>query len=263
MVENLGIDGLFSIKGKTALVTGGSSGLGLMMAKGLLRNGAGVVITSRSQQKLDKARRELDSHGEIFSYAADVTDAANRKNLLNSVSNTLGSLTVVINNAGSNWGAPLKDYPDDSFEKVISTNLNAVFSLMRDAVPLLERSGDESDPARIINIGSMMTIFGAGHASVYAASKGGVVQYSKSCAIAWAPHNIQVNSILPGYITTNMTDGFKKNFPKDAELVTARIPAGRWGVPDDLAGTAIFLASSASDFVTGTFIPVDGGYSIR
>ena len=116
---------------------------------------------------------------------------------------------------------------------------------------------------KIINIGSMMTIFGAGHASVYAASKGGVVQYSKSCAIAWAPHNIQVNSILPGYITTNMTDGFKKNFPKDAELVTARIPAGRWGVPDDLAGTAIFLASSASDFVTGTFIPVDGGYSIR
>ena len=109
----------------------------------------------------------------------------------------------------------------------------------------------------------MFSIFGAAHAPVYAASKGGVVQYTKSCAIAWAELNIQVNSILPGYITTNLTDGFRKNFPEDAELVTSRIPAGRWGVPSDLAGTAIFLASSASDYVTGTFIPVDGAYSIR
>ena len=116
---------------------------------------------------------------------------------------------------------------------------------------------------KIINIGSMMTIFGAGHASVYAASKGGVVQYTKSCAIAWAKYGIQVNSILPGYITTNMTDGFKKHFPKDAELVTSRIPAERWGKPEDFAGIAMFLASPLSDYVTGAFIPVDGGYSVR
>ena len=121
----------------------------------------------------------------------------------------------------------------------------------------------EKGSGKIINIGSMFSIFGGAHASVYAASKGGVVQYTKSCAVAWIKYGIQVNAILPGYITTNLTDGFKEFFPEEANLVTTRIPAGRWGVPNDLAGTAIYLASPASDYVTGTFIPVDGGYSIR
>ena len=263
MVENLGIDGLFSIKGKTALVTGGSSGLGLMMAKGLLRNGARVVITSRSQQKLDKARRELDSHGEIFSYAADVTDAANRKNLLNFVSKSLGSLTVLINNAGSNWGAPLEDYPDGSFEKVISTNLNAVFSLMRDAVPLLERSGDESDPARIINIGSMdgihVPIVQRVPTFAYSASKAALHHLTKVMAVELAGRKITVNAVAPGFFESKMTDYVLKHYRSDIE---SDCPLGRIGQESEIVGIMIYLASRAGAYTNGTVIPVDGGTSV-
>ena len=115
---------------------------------------------------------------------------------------------------------------------------------------------------KIVNIGSMLSIFGASHAAVYAASKGGVVQYTKSCAVAWAKDNVQVNAILPGWIVTEMTDDFGKLFPDRYKLIEGRTPAGRWGIPDDLAGTAVFLASDASGFVTRTSIPVDGGYSV-
>ena len=137
MRDSFRVEHLFSVEGKAALVTGGSSGLGLIKAKGLLQNGAKVVIASRSKNKIDEALKELAEHGQVFGGAADVTEAEDRRQLLEFVSVNLGCLDILVNNAGSNWGAPLEDYPDDGFEKVINTNLNAVFSLSRDAIPLL------------------------------------------------------------------------------------------------------------------------------
>jgi|TARA_B100000212_G_scaffold187069_1_gene141093 2-deoxy-D-gluconate 3-dehydrogenase len=251
---------VFSLKDKVSIVTGGNGGIGEGIAKGLANSGSKVAIIGRDKDKCEAVKEKINSNGGVADYfICDVINYDSVKDTIEKVNNKFGNVDILVNNAGTSIRKPPEKLTPDDWKYVMDVNLTSIHyfsSLIFDQMK-------NNNGGKIINIGSMMTIFGAGHASVYAASKGGVVQYSKSCAIAWAEHNIQVNSILPGYITTNMTDGFKKNFPKDAELVTSRIPAGRWGVPDDLAGTAIFLASSASDFVTGAFIPVDGGYSIR
>ena len=189
----------------------------------------------------------------------DVTKRSDILEILEKIHNKFSGLDILVNNAGTNKRA---DEPhllsDDDWRFVIDTNLTSVHNVTSLCFPIIKKRGG----GKIINIGSMMSIFGSAYASAYAASKGGVVQYTKSCAIAWAKYNVQVNAILPGWIVTEMTDEFGKLFPERYKLVEERTPTGRWGIPEDISGTAIFLASSASKFVTGTAIPVDGGYSV-
>lgn len=252
---------MFSLKNKVAVVTGGNGGIGKGIAIGLAEAGASIAIVGRDSEKNQLAKEEIISTGvDSKDYICDVSDPNSVNTCVSKIYEDFGHIDILVNNAGTSIRTkePQELSPED-WKTVMDTNLSSVHYFSSAVIDKMKDKGQ----GKIINIGSMMTIFGAGHASVYAASKGGVVQYTKSCAIAWAKYGIQVNSILPGYITTNMTDGFKKHFPKDAELVTSRIPAERWGKPEDFAGIAMFLASPLSDYVTGAFIPVDGGYSVR
>ena len=262
-VENYVTASLFSLEGKTALVTGGSSGLGLIMAKGLLSNGARVVIASRSQEKCDMALSELSEFGECWSLATDVTVSQDRERLLQFVESKLGGLSILINNAGANWGAKLEDYPDEGFEKVINTNLSAVFSLTRDAVPLLAKSACKDDPSRIINIGSMDGI----HVPIvqriptfaYSASKAALHHLTRSFAVDLAPRHITVNAIAPGFFESKMTDYVFEHYKQDIE---DDCPLHRVGKPEEIVGIVTYLASRAGAYTNGTVIPLDGGTSI-
>ena len=249
------ISSLFSLEGKTALVTGGSSGIGLMLAKGLLQNGVRVVIASRRQEKCDAALKELAPLGECWAVAADVTRAGDRARLLEATAEALGSLSLLINNAGANWGAPLKDYPDDGFAKVINTNLNAVFSLTRDAIPLLEMAATPADPARIINIGSMdgihVPIVQRVPTFAYSASKAALHHLTRTLAVDLAPKQITVNAVAPGFFPSRMTDFVFDKFLPDIE---ADCPLHRVGKPEEMVGIITYT--------NGTVIPVDGGTSI-
>lgn len=262
-IENYAVQNLFSVEGKTILVTGGSSGLGLMMAKGLLQNGARVVIASRRQEKCDEAVAELDAFGEVYALAADMTKPEDREKLIAFVKDKLGSLSVLINNAGANWGAPLEEYPDDGFAKVMNINLNAVFSLSRDAVPLLTGAASKEDPARIINIGSMdgihVPIVSRVPTFAYVASKAGLHQLTKAMAVELANKHITVNAVAPGFFESRMTDFVFERYLKDIE---DDCPLQRIGQPEEIIGIVAYLASRAGAYTNGTVIPVDGGTSI-
>lgn len=254
---------LFSIEGKTALVTGGSSGLGLIMAKGLLDNGARVIIASRSEEKCNQALSELEAFGDVAAIAADVTNAEQRLKLVEFVAQRFGSLSILLNNAGANWGAKLEDYPDGGFEKVVSTNLNGVFSLTRDCVDLLASAGSSVDPARIINIGSMdgihVPIVQRVPTFAYSASKAALHHLTKALAVDLAPKNITVNAIAPGFFESRMTDHVFEHYLKDIE---DDCPLHRVGQPQEMVGIVTYLASKAGAYTNGTVIPVDGGTSI-
>ncbi len=254
---------LFSLAGKTALVTGGSSGLGLIMAKGLLQNGARVIIASRKQEKCDVALSELEQYGDCEAIAADVTLQADREKLFNGLKSKFGSLSILINNAGANWGAKLQDYPDEGFAKVMDTNLNAVFSLTRDLVPLLEKAASAEDPARIINIGSMdgihVPIVQRVPTFAYSASKAALHHLTRSLAVDLAPKKITVNAVAPGFFESRMTDYVFENFKQDIE---DDCPLHRVGEPEEIVGIVAYLASRAGAYTNGTVIPVDGGTSI-
>ncbi len=255
-------EGMFDLSGRVALVTGGNGGIGLGMAKAFVEHGAGVAIVGRNQSKLDMAEAELvDAAGQerVLSLQCDVTDRDSVAGAIDRTVNKFGGLDILVNNAGVNRRAdePHLLSPED-WQAVIDANLTSIHTVTSLAFPHMKERGR----GKIINIGSMMSIFGTAYAPAYAASKGGVVQYTKSCAVAWAKDNVQVNAILPGWIVTEMTNQFKEAFPDRYAMIVGRTPAGRWGQPADLGGTAVFLASSASDFVTGTSIPIDGGYSV-
>jgi 2-deoxy-D-gluconate 3-dehydrogenase len=250
---------LFDLTGKVAIVTGGNGGIGLGMARGLARAGASVVIAARDAAKGQVAADGLRALGvETRFMPVDVTDKASCVALVARAEEELGRLDILVNNAGINIRKMPQDMPIEDWKAVLDTNLTSTLLCSQAAYPAMKRAGG----GKIINIGSMMSIFGAPYAPAYAASKGGVVQLSRSLATAWAADNIQVNSVLPGWIDTELTRNARRQVQGLNERVLARTPAGRWGEPDDLAGIAVFLASAASDFVTGTAIPVDGGYSI-
>jgi NAD(P)-dependent dehydrogenase (short-subunit alcohol dehydrogenase family) len=261
--ENFQIADLFSLSGKTALITGGSSGLGLMMAKGLLQNGVKVVIASRKQKKCDLALKELKAHGEVYALATDVTQADSREKLLEFIDDKLGSLSILLNNAGANWGASLEDYPDEGFAKVMDTNLNAVFSLSRDAVPLLSKAASVEDPARIINIGSMdgihVPIVQRVPTFAYSASKAALHHLTKAMAVELAPKQITVNAVAPGFFESRMTDYVFEHYLDDIE---DDCPLHRVGQPQEIVGIVTYLASKAGSYTNGAVIPVDGGTSI-
>jgi 2-deoxy-D-gluconate 3-dehydrogenase len=250
---------LFDLTGKVAIVTGGGSGIGLGMAKGLADAGARVAIVGRNVEKLQAAVQQTvgDLDARLVPIAGDVTSEEQVASVVGQVSRQLGQINILFNNAGINIRNQPQDMSLDDWRRVIDVNLTGAFLMSKAVYPAMKQAGG----GKIINIGSMASLFGASYAPAYAASKAGIVQLTKSTAIAWAPDNIQVNAILPGWFETDMTDQAKVEVPGLAERVTARIPAGRWAKPADMAGTAVWLASRASDYVTGAAIPVDGGYS--
>jgi len=249
---------LFALSGKVAIVTGGNGGIGLGMARGLAAQGAKVVVAARDAKKSKTAVENLKALGaEAIAIAVDVTDPKSVAAMVKETIKSFGGLDILINNAGIN----IRKTPDamtlEEWTKVMDTNLTSAFLCSQAAHPEMKRRGG----GKIVNIGSMMSIFGASFVPAYAASKGGIVQFTKACATAWAKDNIQVNTVLPGWIDTELTRKAREQVPGLNERVLARTPAGRWGEPDDLAGIAVFLSSAASDFLTGTAIPLDGGYS--
>jgi 2-dehydro-3-deoxy-D-gluconate 5-dehydrogenase len=249
---------LFDLSGRVAIVTGGNGGIGLGMAKGLAQAGASVAVAARNAPKSAEAVAALEALGARSAFVPlDAADPASCRAAVDAVLDRFGRIDILVNNAGMSIRKPPETYELSEWRKVIDTNLNGVFILCQAAYAPMQRQGG----GKIINIGSMMSIFGGAYAAPYSTSKGGIVQLSKSLATAWAKANIQVNVVLPGWIDTELTRDARAQVAGLNERVLARTPAGRWGVPDDLAGIAVFLASAASDFVTGAAIPVDGGYA--
>ncbi len=250
---------LFDLTGQVAVVTGGNRGIGRGIALGLAQAGAAVAVFGRNEEKNRQVLSELKAIGvPAMAVKVDMTDRAGLEPALNSVESKLGSVSIIVNNAGnvSLSGGVLNEKPED-WDCVIETQLNSVFLLSK----LAAKSMVAHRRGKIINIGSMYSYFGSGLIPSYSAAKGAIVQLTKSMAIELAPHNIQVNAIAPGWIETDMTAPVR-SMPLNGEIL-ARTPAGRWGQPEEVAGTAVYLASRASDFVTGTTIRVDGGYAIR
>jgi len=248
---------LFDLAGKVAIVTGGNGGIGLGMAGGLAGAGAAVVLSGRDAAKGERAARGLG--GNAVFIAADVTRKADCQRLVSETVERFGRLDILVNNAGTIIRKLPHEYDEAEWHAVLNTNLTSAFLCCQAAYPEMVKAGG----GKIINIGSMMSVFGAPHTAAYGASKGGLVQLTRAIATAWGKDNIQANSVLPGFIVTDLTRDRKRDVPGlDAEIV-ARTPAGRWGEPEDLAGLAVFLAGPASDFVTGAAIPCDGGYSCK
>ena len=250
----------FDLTGRVAIVTGGNGGIGLGMARGLAQAGAAVVVAARNAAKSEAAVKELQALGaKAAAVEVDVRREASCREVVQKAVDHFGRLDILVNNAGTNIRKQPQEYSVDEWHTVLDTNLTSAFMCCQAAYPAMVRAGG----GKIINIGSMMSIFGASFTAPYAASKGGMVQLTKALATAWAKDNIQVNAVLPGWIDTDLTRQARQQVAGLHERVLARTPAGRWGTPDDHAGIAVFLASPASDFVTGTAIPVDGGYSVQ
>ena len=245
----------FDLKGKVAVVTGGNGGIGLGMARGLAAAGARVAVAGRNAQKNASAAKALGG----IAIAADLLKESDCRNLVKETARQLGRVDILVNNAGINIRKQPQEYSMEEWRQVIDTNLTSAFACSQAAYPEMKKAGG----GKIINIGSMMSIFSASFAMPYAASKGGIVQMTRGFACAWAKDNIQVNAVLPGWIDTDLTRRGREQVAGLHERVLARTPAGRWGEPADMAGIAVFLASAASDFITGTAIPVDGGYSVQ
>jgi len=251
---------MFDLTGKVAIVTGGNGGIGLGMARGLASHGASIVVAGRNAEKTALAVQELQGLGATASgVTVDVKDEASVQAMVAAAVGRHGRVDVLVNNAGINVRKPPHELSLPEWRDILETNLTSAFLASNAVYPHMKRGGG----GKIVNIGSMMSIFGAPFVPAYAASKGGIVQFSKVCANAWAKDNIQVNAVLPGWIDTDLTRRGRTEIKGLDERVLERTPAGRWGVPDDLAGIAVFLCSAASDFVTGTAIPVDGGYAIN
>lgn len=250
----------FDLNGKVAFVTGGNGGIGLGMAKGLAQAGATVVIAGRDKSKAEKALTELRADGGAADFAAlDVADEQSCRDAIAQTAARFGRLDILINNAGTSVRKTPEQLTVAEWHQVMDTNLTSAFLCAQAAYPHMVKAGG----GKIINTGSMMSIFASAWSAPYAASKGGIVQMARSLAVAWAKDNIQVNTILPGWIDTDLSRGARQQVPGLNEQVLARTPAKRWGDPADFAGIAVFLASSASDFITGAAIPVDGGYSVQ
>lgn len=250
---------LFDLTGRVAIVTGGNAGLGLAIAQGLAEAGADVVIADRNADNAAQAEAALAAYGRrVLSLTVDVTDAIAIQAMVTTTLKQFGRIDILVNNAGISLSGPPQEMPLADWQKVIDVNLTAPFLCAQAVYPAMKAAGG----GKIINIASVLAVLGAGGAANYAASKGGILQLTRSLAVAWAADNIQVNAILPGWIDTDLTRRAKEIRTELHDRILARTPAGRWGRPDDLAGAAVFLASAASDFVQGAALTVDGGFSI-
>ncbi|MCY3757108.1 MAG: 3-oxoacyl-ACP reductase FabG [Acidobacteria bacterium] len=250
----------FDLSGKVAVVTGGNRGIGLGIVRGLAEAGARVVVAARNRDKSRQVVQQIQEEGgEALAVNLDVGDESSVDALMQSTVEHFGCLDILVNNAGINIRKTPEKLTLPEWSKVLQVNLTGIFLCSQAAYPAMKSAGR----GKIINIGSMLSIFGASFSPAYGASKGGVVQLTKSLASAWAADGIQVNAILPGFIDTDLTRQGRRDVPTLHEHVLKRTPAGRWGTLKDCAGTAVFLASAASDFVTGAAIPVDGGFSMQ
>jgi 2-dehydro-3-deoxy-D-gluconate 5-dehydrogenase len=251
---------LFDLSGRVAVVTGGNGGIGLGMALGMAEAGATIVVAGRDAAKNQAAVKQIQGAGaKASAIPVDVLKEESCRALVADTVKAHGRLDILVNNAGMSIRKQPEQYTLAEWHTVMDSNLTSAFLCSHAAYPEMKKGG----AGKIINIGSMMSIFGAPFATAYAASKGGMVQMTKSMATAWAKDNIQVNAILPGWIDTALTRRAREQISGLHESVLKRTPAARWGAPDDFAGIAVFLAAAASDFVTGAAITVDGGYSVQ
>lgn len=251
---------LFDLTGRVAIVTGGNGGIGLGMAQGLAEAGAMVVVVGRQAEKNAAAVASLTELGaEAHAMELDVGEEAACSGMVERTLARFGRIDILVNNAGINVRKPPEDYSLAEWRTILDANLTSAFLCSKAVYPAMVAAGG----GKIISTGSLSSILGIPFAAPYAASKGGIVQLTRSLATAWAKDNIQVNAILPGWIDTDLTKQARIDVPGLHERVLARTSARRWGVPEDFAGIAVYLASQASNFVTGTAIPIDGGYSIQ
>lgn len=256
------MNNLFSVQGKTALVTGGSRGIGLMIARGYVEGGARVYVASRKKGACDEAAAELNragAAGTCIALPGDVGTEEGVKALAGQLAALEPKLDILVNNAGTNWGAPLAETSDDAFQKVLATNVKSVFNLTRELLPLLRKAATKEDPARVINIGSIDGL----HVPVletyaYSTSKAAVHHLTRVLAKQLASDHITVNAVAPGPFQSKM---MKETLERFGDMIVAQVPRGRIGEPEDMAGIAIFLASRAGAYITGAVIPVDGGMS--
>lgn len=250
----------FDLCDRVAIITGGNGGIGLGIATGLAQAGAAVVLAGRNRNKGQAAAKQLLEMGLRACFVhADVSDPAACHSLVRAAVAQFGRVDILVNNAGMTVRKLAHECTPQDWQRVMSSNASGAFYCAQAVYPAFLKVG----AGKIINIGSMMSIFGATYAAPYAASKGAIVQLTQALAVEWAPQRIQVNAILPGWIDSELTHSARETFPELDEGIKRRTPAGRWGTPADLAGTAVFLAGRASDFVTGTAIPVDGGYAVQ
>lgn len=254
------MNSLFDLTGKVAIVTGGNSGIGLGIARGLARAGARVVVAARDGEKSQAAVEVLRAIGsDAFALGLDVTEEASVVAMFKETVARCGGLNILVNNAGRFLNKPPQDTQLQEWQAVMDSNATGAFLCARAAYPHLCAAGG----GKIINVASLVAVFGVAQAAAYCASKGAVLQLTRSLATAWAQRGIQVNALLPGWIDTPMTHHARRTVPGLNDRVLARTPAGRWGETGDFEGIAVFLASAASDFITGAAIPVDGGYSVQ
>lgn len=248
---------LFNVEGKVALVTGGSRGIGAMIAEGFVKNGVKTYITSRKSEQCNQKADDLSKFGECISIPANLTDMNEMDKLVNHIKKNEKQFNFLINNAGAAWGASFDEFPENGWDKVMDTNVKSVFFLTQKLAKILEKSGNNSDPSRVINVGSIDGI-GIPRAETYSypASKAAVHQLTRVLANRLAHRNININAIAPGPFQSNMMAHTLEEY---GEQIKASVPRGRIGVPADMAGTAIFLCSKASSYITGSIIPVDGG----
>ena len=249
---------LFDLTGKVAVITGGNGGIGLGIAMGLAGAGANIVIAARSVEKTAQALEDIRALGvEAHGITVDVTQEPAIQRMVTSTIDHMGRLDILVNNSGIAVRAQPQELTSAQWDSVMDVNLRGAFLASKEAYAQMVKAGG----GKVINVGSMYSIFGSDWGSPYAASKGGLVQLTKSLAVAWAKDNIQVNAVLPGWIVTDLTRGIQDADPNRYDNISRRIPTGRWGEPSELAGAAVFLASTASDYVTGATLAVDGGYS--
>ncbi len=248
----------FELTGKVAVVTGGNGGIGLGIAMGLAGAGANIVVAARSVEKTAQALEDIRALGvEAHGITVDVTQEPAIQRMVTNTIDHMGRLDILVNNSGIAVRAQPQDLTAAQWDSVVDVNLRAVFLASKEVYSHMVSAGG----GKVINVGSMYSLFGSDWGAPYAASKAGLVQLTKSLAVAWAKDNIQVNAVLPGWFVTDLTRGIPDADPNRYDNINRRIPTGRWGEPSELGGAAVFLATAASDYVTGAALTVDGGYS--
>lgn len=251
------INDLFSVEGKTAIVTGGSRGIGKMIAAGFVENGVKTYISARKAEACQATAEELSARGTCIAFPADLSTREGRDAFVAEIKSRENKIDILVNNAGAAWGAPFEEYPDEGYDKVMNINVKAIFTLTRDLMPLLTKDASPEDPSRVINIGSIDGLrVSTSDNFAYGASKAAVHFLTKNLAVRLAPKGITVNAIAPGAFESQMMDYMLSNFK---DKIEAENPLGRIGRPTDMAGLALYLASNASKYMTGQVIAIDGG----